>query len=83
LRKSVDFAFDDHPAGDDERPRAYWAVAIIDDCDACEDLRVELTVEEEGGSATGVTSHLSAATARRLRASLAAALREIGEDPGA
>lgn len=83
MRKSIDFAFDDHPSGDDERPRAYWAVAIIDDCDGCEDLRVELTVEEEGGSATGVTSHLSAGTARRLRASLAAALREIGEDPGA
>jgi hypothetical protein len=83
LRKSVDFAFDDHPPDDDDRPRAYWAVAVIDDCDACEHLRVELTVEEEGGSGTGVTGHLSADTARRLRGGLAAALREIGEDPGA
>jgi hypothetical protein len=29
-----------------------------------------------------VTGHLAPATARRLRAALAAALREVGEDPG-
>jgi len=29
-----------------------------------------------------VTGHLSPATARRLRAALGVALREIGEDPG-
>lgn len=82
VKKSIDFAFDDHPADDEERPRVYWAVAILDDCDGCEDLRVELTVEEEGGHGTGLTGHFDPNTARRLRAALAAALRDIGEDPG-
>lgn len=81
VKKSIDFAFDDHPPGEEERPRVAWAVAIIDDCDGCDDLRVELTVEDEGSSGTGLTGHFSADTARRLRAALAAALREIGEDP--
>jgi hypothetical protein len=83
VKKSIDFAFDDHPEDDDERARMYWAVAAMDDCDECNDLRIELTVEEEGASGTGVTGHLSAVTARRMRSALAAALREIGEDPGA
>jgi hypothetical protein len=83
VKKSIDFAFDDHPEDDDEKVRTYWAVAAIDDCDECNDLRIELTVEEEGASGTGVVSHLSPATARRVRAALASALREIGEDPGA
>jgi hypothetical protein len=82
VKKSVDFDFDDHPAGD-ERPRTAWAITVTDDCDGCEDLRVEITFEEEGQPATGVTAHLAPATARRLRTSIAAALREIGEDPGA
>lgn len=81
MKKSIDFAFDDHPGDDEERPRLYWAVAIIDDCDGCNDLRVELVVEDEGRSGTGLTGHLSADTARRMRGALAAALREIGEDP--
>ena len=81
VKKSVDFDFDDHP-GDDERPRTAWAISVVDDCDGCEDLRVEITFEEEGRPGTGVTAHLAAATARRFRASIAAALREIGEDPG-
>jgi hypothetical protein len=42
-----------------------------------------LTVEEAGQPGTGLVAHLSPATARRLRAALATALREIGEDPGA
>lgn len=82
MKKSIDFALDDHPAGDDERLRTAWAVAVVDDCEGCDDLRVEVTLEEEGRSGTGVTAHLSAASARRLRGTLAAALREIGEQPG-
>jgi hypothetical protein len=82
VKKSIDFSFDDHPAGD-EKPRVAWAVAVVDDCDGCADLRVEITMEDEGASATGVTAHLSPATARRVRAALAAALHEVGEDPGA
>jgi hypothetical protein len=82
VKKSIDFSFDDHPADDEERPRVAWAVAVVDDCDGCGDLRVELTIEDEGASGTGLTAHLSPSTARRLRSALGVALREIGEDPG-
>lgn len=82
MRRSIGFAFDDHPDDDEERPRSYWAVAIVDDCEGCEDLRVEVTMEEEGASGTGVSSHLSPDSARRLRGALATALRELGEEPG-
>jgi hypothetical protein len=81
VKKSVDFDFDDHPE-DDDRPPTAWAITVTDDCDGCEDLRVEVTFEEKGRPGTGVTAHLSPATARRVRTSIAAALREIGEDPG-
>jgi hypothetical protein len=82
VKKSIDFSFDDHPSGDEEKPRVAWAVAVLDDCDGCDDLRVEVTVEDEGAHGTGLVAHLSPATARRVRAALAAGLREIGEDPG-
>ena len=82
MKKSIDFAFDDHPDGDEEKARVAWAVAAVDDCDGCADLRVEVTLEDEGANGTGVTAHLAPDTARRVRAALAAALREIGEDPG-
>ena len=79
MKKSIDFSLDDHPPDDDERPRSSWTVAVRDDCDGCDDVRVELNVEEEGRPGAGVTAHLSAPTARRLRAALGTALREIGE----
>jgi hypothetical protein len=82
VKKSIDFFLDDHPTEDEERPRTAWAVSVVDDCDGCQDLRVELNLEEEGGAGAGITAHLSAETARRLRAAVAAALREIGEEPG-
>jgi hypothetical protein len=89
VKKSIDFGFDDHGGeggdqggDDDERGRVAWAVAIVDDCEGCGDLRVELTVEEEGRSGTGLAVHLAPATARRLRAALASALRDVGEEPG-
>ncbi len=85
MRRSIDDALDDHPPGDDERPPVSWAVALSDDCDACGDgeLRVVVTMEEAGRKGTGLVAHLAPETARRLRAALAAALREIGEDAGA
>jgi len=82
VKKSVEFSFDDHPEDDDEHARVAWAVAITDDCDACNDLRVEITFEEAGRSGTGLTAHLAPATARRLRAAIASALRELGEEEG-
>jgi hypothetical protein len=82
VKKSIDFALDDHPQDDEERPSTAWAVAVVDDCDGCEDIRVELTLEEEGRSGMGVIAHLAPTTARRLRAAIGTALREVGEDPG-
>ena len=82
MKKSIDFGFDDHPDDDVERPRAAWAVAIVDDCEECGDLRVELTVEDEGRSGTGLVAHFAPSTARRLRAALASALRDVGEETG-
>lgn len=81
MKKSIDFGLDDHPEGDDERPRTAWVVSVVDDCDGCADLRVEVNLEEEGRGGTGVTAHLSPVSARRLRAAVAAALREIAEEP--
>ena len=81
MKKSIDFALDDHPEDDEERPTTAWALAVVDDCDGCGDLRVELTLEEVGQSGMGVVAHMAPSTARRLRAAIATALREVGEDP--
>ena len=83
MKKLADYGTDDHPADDPERVQISWIVVAMDDCTECEDVRVELTVEEVGKQGAGLVGHLSPATARRLRAALATALREIGEDPGA
>jgi hypothetical protein len=82
MRRSIDDARDDHPEGDEERPPTSWMVGMADDCDGCDDLRVVVTLEEAGRPGTGVVAHLAPAGARRLRAAVAAALRELGEDPG-
>jgi hypothetical protein len=79
MKKLADYGADDHPAGDPERAPAAWSVVLFDDCEACDDLRVELTLEEAGHAGRGVVAHLAPATARRLRAALATALREMGE----
>ncbi|HEX3539186.1 MAG TPA: hypothetical protein VHT75_01975 [Acidimicrobiales bacterium] len=81
MKKLADYGLDDHPDDDPERARLAWAVAALDDCEACDDLRIELTMEEAGRPGTGLVGHLSAASARRLRAALAIALRDIGEAP--
>ena len=82
MKKLADYGADDHPAGDPERAQAAWAVAILDDCEECADLRVELTLEEAGAAGRGVVAHLAPDTARRLRAALASALKELGEPAG-
>jgi hypothetical protein len=84
MRRSIDDSVDDHPADDEERPPVSWAVALSDDCDACGmgEPRVVLTMEEVGRAGLGLVAHLAPATARRLRAAIAAALKEIGEDAG-
>jgi hypothetical protein len=82
MKKLADYGADDHPDGDLERPPVSWAVAAIDDCDQCEDPRIELTVEETGKPGTGLVGHLAPQTARKLRAALATALRDVGEPVG-
>ena len=78
MKKSIDFALDDHPDGD-ELPGTAWAVSIVDDCEGCADLRIELNVEERGRNGEGLTAHLSPASAKRVAAAITAALKEIGE----
>jgi len=81
VRRSILDAVDDHPADDDERPPASWAVAICDDCDGCGfgEPRVVLTLESLGEAGSGVIAHLAPDGARRMRQALAVALREMGE----
>lgn len=79
MKKSIDFALDDHPEGD-ELPGTAWAIAITDDCEGCNDLRVELTVEERGRNGEGLVAHLSPSSAKRLAAAITSALKELGED---
>ncbi len=84
MRRSIDdypFREDDLPAGADDAMRLSWAVAISDDYDDAEP-RVVVTVEEVGAPGGGLVGHLDPNMARRLRAALHDALREIGEDPG-
>jgi len=79
VKKLADYGRDDHPADDPERSQVAWAVAALDDCEPCNDLRVELTLEEVGHPGSGVVAHLSPATTRSLVRALGTALREIGD----
>jgi hypothetical protein len=79
MKKLADYGLDDHPPDDPERAQVAWAVAALDDCEPCVHPRIELTLEEAGRPGAGVVGHLGPASARRLRAALATALKEIGE----
>lgn len=84
MRRSIDdHPFDeaDVPPGLDDAARLSWAVAISDDYDDAEP-RVVLTLEEVGRPGEGLVAHLSPSIARRLRAALADALREVGAEVG-
>jgi len=84
VRRSIDdhpFEESDVPPGLDDAARLSWAVAISDDYDDAEP-RVVLTVEEVGRPGEGLVAHLSPVIARRLRAALADALREVGAEVG-
>jgi hypothetical protein len=86
MRRSIDdYPFDpaDYPPHyeDDELTAVSWGVAISDDYDDSEP-RVVLTMEEVGAPGAGLVAHLSPVIARRLRAAIRDALREVGEDPG-
>jgi hypothetical protein len=80
VKKLIEYGRDDHPEEEDgEKAQSAWAVAIMDDCPDCADVRVELTLEEVGRPGYGQIAHLSTGGARRLRAALGQALRELGE----
>ena len=79
MRRSIEYGVDDHPGDDDERPPVQWSVNFSDDCDACQDLRVDLTLEEIGAAGLGLTAHLSPDSARKLMSAMGLALKEMGE----
>jgi len=79
VKKLADYGRDDHPADDPERAQLAWVVVAFDDCELCDDLRVELTLEEVGRPGAGLVAHLAPGTARRLVRALTTALHEIGE----
>jgi hypothetical protein len=81
MRRSIDFSLDDH-VEDEDRAQAAWSVTVHDDCQGCHDLRIEVLIEDMGDAGAGHSAHLSVDTARRVRAALASALRELGADPG-
>ncbi len=82
MRRSIDdYPFDPAdlpPSDDDEFSPVSWAVAIADDYEDATP-RVVLTVEEVGQAGYGLVAHLSPHMARRLRAAINDALKEIGE----
>lgn len=82
VRRFIEDGADDHPAAgdlDDDKAPANWSIAVTDDCEACSEPRVILTVEPRGEHGRGVVAHLAPDSARRLRRVLAAALGEIGQ----
>jgi hypothetical protein len=79
VKKLAAYGRDDHPSDDEERPQLAWAVAAMDDCDRCGDIRIELTLEELARPGTGLAAHLAPSWARALSAALATALRDVGE----
>lgn len=80
MKKLIEYGRDDHPEDEDsDKVPSAWAVAIMDDCPDCSDLRVELTLEEVGRPGYGQIAHLSPDGARRLRVALARALTEMGQ----
>ena len=84
MRRSIDdypLSEADMPEGAEDAMRISWAVAVSDDYDDAEP-RVVLTMEEVGRPGAGLVGHPSPDVARRLRAALYDALREIGESPG-
>lgn len=81
VKKLAGYGHDDHPDDDPEKAQLAWSVVALDDCDECGDLRIELTLEEAGRPGGGLIAHLSPPSARRLRALLATALSDIGEQP--
>lgn len=80
MKRLLEYGRDDHPLDDPEKAQVAWSVVAFDDCEMCNDLRVEVTLEEVGRPGAGVVAHLAPSTARKLAKAIGAALREVGED---
>ena len=78
VKKLIDQGLDAHPPDDDDKVPVAWTVVVLDDCDGCQDLRVEVTLEEVGRAGYGQSAHLSPDLTRQLRDALNRALGEIG-----
>lgn len=81
VKKLIEQGLDGHPPGDEEKLPTAWTVAVLDDCEECGDLRIELILEEVGRAGYGQIAHLSPDAVRRLRGALDRALGEIGLSP--
>jgi hypothetical protein len=82
VKKLIAYGRDDHPEDDaTDKAQAAWSVAVLDDCDGCGDIRVELVVEEVGQAGYGQVAHLAPDTARQLQLALGNALKELGHGP--
>jgi hypothetical protein len=80
VKKLIDYGRDDHPEDEDsDKAQSAWAVAIMDDCPDCTDLRVELTLEDVGRAGYGQVAHFSVESVRRLRTALTQALKDLGQ----
>ena len=66
MKKLVDYGRDDHPADDPERAQVSWSVAALDDCEACADLRVQLTVEDVAKAVIDLYKFPTTALASRI-----------------
>ncbi|HZQ28553.1 MAG TPA: hypothetical protein VFA94_12710 [Acidimicrobiales bacterium] len=75
MRRSIDEDRGDQP--DEEQAAVTWAVAVSDDYEDGEP-RLIVTLEEEGAKGAGLSAHITAGSARRLRVALANGLRELG-----
>ena len=79
MKKLIEYGRDDHPEDESsDKAQSAWAVAIMDDCPDCDDLRVEVTLEEVGRAGYGQVAHLSGGGTRRLITALEKALKESG-----
>ena len=85
MRRTIDYLAADGPplidADGEQLGHMSWVVAVSDDYED-DAVRVVLTVEEVGRAGYGLSAHLAPDEARRLRAALRDALREVGEAPG-
>lgn len=86
MRRTIEYHTPDaseplRDADGEELPLVSWVVAVSDDYED-EAVRIVLTLEELGRAGYGLSAHMSPEVARRLRAMLRNALKEVGEPVG-